>query len=107
MGTAPDGIMRPQPTWASGRIAYLLAAAGRCLPEAHQLFADRVRRSKGDKGLVKGKVSQRQGQVQANTTQEGLQLWQPAGVIALCFCGRILFVFDGGVLFFCSFVSLP
>ena len=55
LGTAPDGIMRPQPTWAGGRIAYLFATARRYLPETHQCFADRARRNKGDKGAGNGK----------------------------------------------------
>ena len=55
LGTAPDGIMRLQPSWAGGRIAYLLSTAGRYLPDTHQCFTDRVRRNKGDKGAGKGK----------------------------------------------------
>ena len=56
LGTAPDGILRLQPTWAGGRIAYLLSTAGRYLPETHQVFTDRVRRNKGgNKGAGKGK----------------------------------------------------
>ena len=56
LGTAPDGILRLQPTWAAGRIAYLLATAGRYLPETHQVFTDPVLRNKGDnKGAGKGK----------------------------------------------------
>ena len=56
LGTAPDGILRLQPSWAGGRIAYLLSTAGRYLPETHQVFTDRVRRNKGgNKGAGKGK----------------------------------------------------
>ena len=55
LGTAPDGIVRLQPTWVGGRIAYLLSIAGGYLPETHQCFTDRVRRNKGDKGAGKGK----------------------------------------------------
>ena len=51
----PDSIMRLQPTWAGGRIAYLLSTAGQYFPEIHQCFTDRVRRNKGDKGAGKGK----------------------------------------------------
>ena len=55
LGVAPDGIMRLQPTWAGGRIAYLLAMAGRYFPETNQCFTDRVCRNKGDKSVGRGK----------------------------------------------------
>ena len=54
-GTNPDGVLRLQATWAGGRISYLLATAGKYLPESHQVFSDRVRRNKGEKGGGKGK----------------------------------------------------
>ena len=54
-GTNPDGVLRLQATWAGGRISYLLATAGKYLPESRQVFSDRVRRNKGDKGGGKGK----------------------------------------------------
>ena len=41
-------------SWPGGRISYLLATA-EYLPESHQVFSDRVRRNKGDKGAGKGK----------------------------------------------------
>ena len=43
------------PTGGGGRIAYLIATAGRYLPETHQVFTDCVRRNKGDQGAGKGK----------------------------------------------------
>ena len=54
-GTNPDAVLRLQATWAGGRVSYLLATAGKYLPESHQVFSDRVRRNKGDKGGGKGK----------------------------------------------------
>ena len=54
-GTNPDAVLRLQATWAGGRISYLLATAGKYLPESHQVFSDRVRRNKGEKGGGKGK----------------------------------------------------
>ena len=53
--THPDGALRLQATWAGGRISYLLATAGKYLPESHQVFSDRGRRNKGEKGGGKGK----------------------------------------------------
>ena len=35
LGTAPDGVLRLQATWAGGRIFYLWATAGRYLPDTH------------------------------------------------------------------------
>ena len=60
--TACDGITRLQPTWAGGRIAYLLATAGRYRPERHQCFTDHVRRNKGSKGVGKGKGKSGKGE---------------------------------------------
>ena len=54
-GTNPDGVLRLQATWGGGRISYLLATACKYRPESHQVFSDRVRRNKGDKGVGKGK----------------------------------------------------
>ena len=53
-GTRPDGTLRLQAIWAGGRVSYLLATAGKYLPESHQVFSDRVS-NKGDKGVGKGK----------------------------------------------------
>ena len=47
-------LLRLQAIWARGRISYLLAIAGKYLPESHQVFSDSVRRNKGDKGVGKG-----------------------------------------------------
>ena len=55
LGTNPDGVLRLQANWAGGHISYLLATAGKYLPESHQVFSDCVRRNKGDKGVGKGK----------------------------------------------------
>ena len=60
-GTNPDGVLRIQATWAGGRISYLLATAGKYLPESHQVFSDRVRRNKGEKGGGKGKGKEGKG----------------------------------------------
>ena len=60
-GTNPDGVLRLQATWAGGRISYLLATAGKYLPESHQVFSDRVRRNKGEKGGGKGKGKDSKG----------------------------------------------
>ena len=60
-GTNPDGVLRLQATWAGGRVSYLLATAGKYLPESHQVFSDRVRRNKGEKGGGKGKGKEGKG----------------------------------------------
>ena len=74
-GTNPDGVLRLQATWAGGRISYLLATAGKYLPESHQVFSNRVRRNKGEKGGGKGKGKdgkrEWQGEVQASSGQKG------------------------------------
>ena len=38
LGTAPDGVLRLQATWAGGRISYLFSTAGRYLPDTHMCF---------------------------------------------------------------------
>ena len=60
-GTTPDGVLRLQATLAGGRISYLLATAGKCLPDTHQCFSERVRRNKGEKGVGKGKGKEAKG----------------------------------------------
>ena len=44
-----------------GKISYLLAIAGRCLPDTHMCFSDRARRNKGEKGVGKGKGKEGKG----------------------------------------------
>ena len=47
-----------QPTWAGGRIAYLMATAGRYLPEAYQVLLIGSVATKATRELVRGRGSQ-------------------------------------------------
>ena len=55
LGAVPDAVLRLQASHAGGRISYLLATAGKYLPDSHQCFSDRVRRDQREKGVGKGK----------------------------------------------------
>ena len=49
-GTIPDAVLRLQASHAGGRISYLLATAGKYLPESRQCFSDRARRDQRERG---------------------------------------------------------
>ena len=61
LGPVPDAVLRLQASHAGGRISYLLATAGKYLPESHQCFSDRVKRDQREKGLGKGKGKEKKG----------------------------------------------
>ena len=57
----PDAVLRLQASHAGGRISYLLATAGKYLPELHQCFSERVKRDQREKGMGKGKGKEKKG----------------------------------------------
>ena len=61
LGPVPDAVLRLQASHAGGRISYLLATAGKYLPESHQCFSDRVTRDQREKGMGKGKGKEKKG----------------------------------------------
>ena len=61
LGPVPDAVLRLQASHAGGRISYLLATAGKYLPESHQCFSDRVKRDQREKGMGKGKGKEKKG----------------------------------------------
>ena len=83
LGTIPDAVLRLQASHAGGRISYLLATAGKYLPESHQCFSERVRRDQREKGVGKGKGKEegsRQGEAQAAAGEACGGPGQPARV---------------------------
>ena len=61
LGPVPDAVLRLQASHAGGRISYLLATAGKYLPESHQYFSGRVKRDQREKGMGKGKGKEKKG----------------------------------------------
>ena len=112
---------KPRMPHAGGRVSYLLALVGKCVPETHQCFSDRARRDKVDKGIGKGKGQTSTGKTCCGTCQSaGLSVGGPCRSLSvwprlydLFFVALFIpyaqwiFVLSTGFVGFFLFLALP